>query len=303
MYGSERLDEIRTVLFEASLWQVIGDRRYAIYPITHPDAPGLFVTAGINDRWLYAWSWDPDNPRLADDTETSVANRIRTAAGVADLRPVILGSGAFSFASLIAERYRERRAFLVGDAAHRITPRGGTGMNTAIHDGHDLGWKLGWVCRSWAGQELLDTYQAERWPIGARNALRSATQTERPAAQYLADDLDGRVAHAWLRASNRPRSTLDLLGPGLTLYTGPAGSAWRRAADAVTASVPAPIAVHTLDAAAADTVGIDTSGAVLLRPDGHIATRWHMEADDVGSALRDAMRRVTGESIARETAQ
>ena len=63
--------------------------------------------------------------------------------------------------------------FLVGDAAHRTTPRGATGMNTGIADGHNLGWKLGWVARGLAGESLLATYAEERYPVGLHNALAS----------------------------------------------------------------------------------------------------------------------------------
>ena len=62
---------------------------------------------------------------------------------------------------------------MVGDAAHGTTPRGATGMNTGIADGHNLGWKLAWVARGWAHEALLDSYQDERGPVGRRNASRS----------------------------------------------------------------------------------------------------------------------------------
>jgi 2-polyprenyl-6-methoxyphenol hydroxylase-like FAD-dependent oxidoreductase len=47
-------------------------------------------------------------------------------------------------------------------------------MNTAIADGYDLGWKLGWVLSGWAGEDLLDTYEAERRPVAAHNLERAA---------------------------------------------------------------------------------------------------------------------------------
>ena len=56
----------------------------------------------------------------------------------------------FSAAAQLAERFRSGPVFLAGDAAHRVTPRGGTGLNLALHDGFDLGWKLAWVLRDWA---------------------------------------------------------------------------------------------------------------------------------------------------------
>lgn len=70
-----------------------------------------------------------------------------------------------------AERYREGRLFLAGDAAHIHSPAGGQGMNTGIQDAWNLGWKLGLVCRGTLPERWLDTYHDERWPVG-RQLLR-----------------------------------------------------------------------------------------------------------------------------------
>ena len=72
---------------------------------------------------------------------------------------------------------------LVGDAAHRTTPRGATGMNTGIADGHNLGWKLAWVIKGWAAESLLDSYEAEREPVGRANATASLRDHDQPAGQ------------------------------------------------------------------------------------------------------------------------
>ena len=79
----------------------------------------------------------------------------------------------FTFSAAIAERFRAGAAFLIGDAAHRVTPRGGTGMNTAIADGFNLGWKLSWVLNGWAPDSLLNTYETERRPVAEHNLARS----------------------------------------------------------------------------------------------------------------------------------
>lgn len=70
-----------------------------------------------------------------------------------------------------AATYRRGRIFLAGDAAHIHSPVGGQGMNTGIQDAWNLGWKLALVAAGRAPGDLLDTYQAERWPVG-RNLLR-----------------------------------------------------------------------------------------------------------------------------------
>jgi len=148
MEGPDHLNEQLTVLFEAPLAEVVGDRRYGIYFVQQPDAAGVFVPNGAGDRWLYGRGWEPERERLDDYTDARLTGLIRTAAGVADLPVRVVAKGAFSFAAQVAERYRDGRVFLVGDAAQRMTPRGGMGMNTAIAEGHDLGWKLAWASRA-----------------------------------------------------------------------------------------------------------------------------------------------------------
>jgi hypothetical protein len=166
-----------------------------------------------------------------------------------------------------------------------MTPRGGMGMNTAVAEGHDLGWKLAWVHRGWAGPELLDSYEAEWRPIGARRAARSTLVDGEPsAAEALAEDLNHRLPHAWLAGGNgRPRSTLDLLGPGLTLLTGPATDAWARAA--ATLDPPFPLDVHPLDPPAAAALGSGPTGAVLARPDAQLLASWPAVPPDPRDAL------------------
>ncbi len=291
MDGPDHLAEHLTALFQAPLDEVVGDRRYGIYFITHPEADGVFVPNGSGGRWLYGRSWDPGRERLEDYTDARLTGLIRSAAGVADLPVRVVAKGSFSFAAQVAERYREGRAFLVGDAAQRMTPRTGMGMNTAIAEAHDLGWKLAWVLRGWAGPALLDSYEAEWRPIAARRVARSAQEGPEPdGAQALAEDLNHRLPHAWLPTGNgHPRSTLDLLGPGLTLLTGPAAHPWTAAT--ATLDPPFPLDVHTLHGPAADTLALDPDGAILSRPDGQVVAHWPTAPSDPRAELAETLSR------------
>jgi hypothetical protein len=67
-----------------------------------------------------------------------------------------------------AERFRDRRCFLLGDAAHVHSPMGGQGMNTGLQDAYNLGWKLALVVAGRADEALLDSYAAEREPVAHR---------------------------------------------------------------------------------------------------------------------------------------
>jgi len=76
--------------------------------------------------------------------------------------------------SALAERYGRGRVWLAGDAVHQLSPTGGMGMNTGVADAADIGWKLAAVLDGWGGAGLLDSYDRERRPVGAR-AVRMAT--------------------------------------------------------------------------------------------------------------------------------
>jgi hypothetical protein len=75
-------------------------------------------------------------------------------------------SSVFRISHRIVDRYGDARVFLAGDAAHIHPPTGGQGMNTGIQDAYNLGWKLALMLQGVAVDGLLDTYHAERHPVG-----------------------------------------------------------------------------------------------------------------------------------------
>ena len=99
-----------------------------------------------------------------------------------------------------ASHYRAGRVFVVGDAAHIHSPVGAQGMNTGMQDAWNLGWKLAFVLRGEARASLLDTYEAERWPVG-RALLRG---TDRVFGLFTRA-MSSNAAVAWLRRVVLPR--------------------------------------------------------------------------------------------------
>ncbi|MFD7706725.1 FAD-dependent monooxygenase [Streptomyces sp. NPDC059786] len=109
-----------------------------------------------------------------------------------------------------APAYRVGRVFLAGDAAHVHTPAGGQGMNTGLQDAANLGWKLAAVLDGRAGDALLDTYQAERHPVG-KSVLRSSGGIVRLAM----------AKYPWSMAFRAALTTfLDHVGPARRHLTG-----------------------------------------------------------------------------------
>ena len=260
------------VVFRAPLRELLGQIRYALYSVTTPTAPGLFLPAGPADRWVYGPGAPPGHDASTEVDPTRLARAIRHGAGLDDLELLIERVGPFHSPGQLAERFRVGRTFLTGDAAHRVTPRGGTGMNTALHSGYDLGWKLAWVLNRWAPPDLLDTYESERRVVAEHNVTRSTDPngSRRPVIDELNVDLGGRIAHAWLPAPSGRVSTLDLLGPGWTLFTGPKPAAWHAAGSHASTT----FTVQPLDAITARALGLRGDGALLVRPDGVPAAAW-----------------------------
>jgi 2-polyprenyl-6-methoxyphenol hydroxylase-like FAD-dependent oxidoreductase len=258
-----------SAVIRAPLWDVVGRHRYGIY-VTERPASGTFLPAGQRDRWVYAYSWDPRVEQMTPPTTEELIARIRTAAGVADLPVRVIGQTTFMFSAAIADRFRSGNVFLLGDAAHRVTPRGGTGMNSAVADGFNLGWKLAWVLNDWAPEELLDTYETERRPVAEHNLIRSLDSmgSRRKASDEVRFDLAGRLPHRWLDTPTGRISSLDLLGPGLTRLSveGRLPGLGNRS------SGRPPIESHRIDPATAAALGADRPGGILLRPDGVVWT-------------------------------
>src|SRR5215210_3430032 len=110
--------------------------------------------------------------RSHEEENISDAGAIRMfhAALAAELPVELLSRSSWSAGyTLVAEKFRQGRIFIGGDAAHLFTPTGGLGYNTAVEDAVNLGWKLAAVVNGWGGPALLDSYEIERRKIAVRN--------------------------------------------------------------------------------------------------------------------------------------
>jgi 2-polyprenyl-6-methoxyphenol hydroxylase-like FAD-dependent oxidoreductase len=212
----------------------------------------------------------PSEAQPADDTsEERLVELVRAGAGVPDLGVRIDGLARWRATADVARRYQDRRIFLAGDAAHLMPPNGGFGGNTGIHDAHNLAWKLAYVLGGHAAPALLDTYDAERRPIGQFTVDQAYTRYVRRTAPHLGVDtapplagdfdveighlyrsgaiVDGddrvhadpretrgcpgsRAPHVWVEVDGRTTSTIDLTANAFTVLTGPGGQAWCDAA-------------------------------------------------------------------------
>ena len=156
-------------------------------------------------------------------------------------------------------------------------PRGGT-YDAALQSGYDLGWSWPGCCAAGLGTACWPSHEAERRLVVEHSVARSTDPdgSRRRVGDELHVDLGGRLSHAWAPSTFRSVSTLDLLAPGWTLFTGPAGQDWITAA---ARSTRTPVTLRTLDAMTARAVGVRGDGALLARPDGVSVAVWPSSAN------------------------
>jgi hypothetical protein len=140
------------------------DRLWMVLLRNHECTSGVIAVDGV-ETFLIHLTLPIDQP----DKPVDQAELLRQVVG----RPVdfeVLAETRWAGRGIVAERYRDHRVFLAGDAAHLWSPYAGFGMNAGVGDAIDLSWKLWAVVSGWAPDALLDSYEIERRPIGERVA-------------------------------------------------------------------------------------------------------------------------------------
>ena len=206
MKGPEALAHVVGIYFHADLAELAAQRPAVLYWTIDSEAPGTLIALDGSQRWVFHAAWDAERTRLEDFSPERCLAILARALG-SDVAVDIRSVRPWTMTAQVAERYREGRVLLAGDAAHRFPPTGGFGMNTGIQDSHNLAWKLAAVVAGRAGQSLLDSYQAERLPVGqencdwsVRNAMGLASVIGPGAAQQGRRLADGEVSFQALAA-------------------------------------------------------------------------------------------------------
>ncbi|WBG62655.1 2,4-dichlorophenol 6-monooxygenase [Pseudomonas citronellolis] len=126
---------------------------------------GTFICVRPWNEWVMLFMYDPAQGE-PDLSEAAVIERARRVIGDADIPVEILATSKWQINHVVAQRYAEGRVFCCGDAVHRHPPANGLGTNTSVQDAYNLAWKLALVLKGQAGPGLLDSYSAERQPVG-----------------------------------------------------------------------------------------------------------------------------------------
>lgn len=181
MEGPRNIVNMVSVHMTADLSPVLRDDSVLLRWLVNPEFGGSFggclCPAGPDhwgtrsEEWLLHIAYPPDDPDTGDTSK--VLDRMRALLGMPDFDPTVHAISVWSLEGILADKFRVGRVLILGDAAHRHPPTGGLGLNSAVHDAHNLTWKLANVLQGHAGEALLDTYEAERRPVAETNVTNS----------------------------------------------------------------------------------------------------------------------------------
>ncbi|EIC67512.1 FAD-dependent monooxygenase [Mycobacteroides abscessus] len=205
--GNERgpLDVI-TVYFASDLSQWIKNPDFLLSEHINPDTGDSCLLMQMGpDTWgkesaEWVASLSGDSPvgagQVDATTDAEAMQRVKNILGIPESHPfTLIRRTNFVFDGLLAKDFRDKRIFILGDAAHRHPPTSGLGLNSAVQDSYNLAWKLAYALQGSAGEALLDSFTVERRPVAERNIRHSFQNAGRYGSIYEA---------AGLRAASEP---------------------------------------------------------------------------------------------------
>jgi 2-polyprenyl-6-methoxyphenol hydroxylase-like FAD-dependent oxidoreductase len=276
--GSMLVADVRITGLDRDNWHIFpssgeGDGFMAICPLAGTE--DFQVVAGFSEGTAVDLSLDGVRKLVA-------ARSHLTPGDVTDVR----WASDFRPRAALADRFRESRVFLAGDAAHVHSPAGGQGLNTSVQDAYNLGWKLGAVLRNGAPDSLLSTYEEERRPIAAdmlglstsvhRGETRRGEATRQLSLGYRTSSLTEETRETPGRVRAGDRAPDGMMG-GVRLFDAFRGPHWTL----LTAGTDP----------AHDGYG---AGVFLIRPDGYVG--W---AGETAAGLAEYAGRVGAEGAHR----
>ena len=295
MRGHGVLSNSVTIYFrsEVGLGPLLEGRDQGVNYVTNPVLRGFFRLDRTGNRGFLVVNLVGDTARpeivaaypsapWANAAQTIDEQRalelVRAAIGVPEIPVVIEDIAKWQAVADSAERYREGRVFLAGDAAHTMPPNGGFGGNTGVQDAYNLAWKLAFVLRGVAGPRLLDTYDDERRAIGELTVEQAYTRYVTRVAPYLGTEgMQALVDDFSIEIGCRCNSAAVVLEPGdePSLHEHPRESKGRPGSRAPHVLVPR-------DGERVSTLDLFGEGFVLLA--GADGAAWHAAA--LGAADR-----------------
>ena len=200
LQGDAEIQKVQSTYFRAPrlLDRIPGKPGWMTY-LYHPARAGNLLAINGKDTWLLHNYLLPGESDF-DDVDRDAC--LRMLLGVEpEFEYEVLNNEDWIGRRLVADKFRDRRVFIAGDAAHLWVPYAGYGMNAGIADALNLSWLLAARLNGWGGVEILDGYEAERKPITEQvsrfamsHAARAIAERTQIPVEFLDDTPEGERA-------------------------------------------------------------------------------------------------------------
>lgn len=190
--GTPVIQNVQSTCIRApELLAMVGTPAWGVYAMNPRRSGTVYAIDGI-ETWLI------HNYLLPSEESFDAVDRDRAIRNILGVGPEftfeILSNEDWTARRLVADHFRDRRAFIAGDAAHLWVPYAGFGMNAGIADGLNLAWALAATVQGWAGPAMLDAYERERLPITeqvsrfAMNHAQAMNKMRGAVSPHIEDD-------------------------------------------------------------------------------------------------------------------
>jgi 2,4-dichlorophenol 6-monooxygenase len=171
------LGDVISVLCEVDLSGYLDNRHAALYQILQPASSRWGPVTNFRmvrpwDRWVVSLM-RAGVSALADPRPDEIEEQVHATIGAPLPVKILEDVSVWSVNDAIASHYTVGRVLCMGDAVHRHSPSNGLGSNTSVQDAFNLAWKLAFVLQGKAGPRLLDSFNAERQPVGRQAVARA----------------------------------------------------------------------------------------------------------------------------------
>ncbi|KWT88534.1 MULTISPECIES: FAD-dependent oxidoreductase [Pseudomonadota] len=218
--GTAQIQRVQTSFIRApKLAPLLGPNPAWMYFILNPRRCGTVIAIDGKERWnVHNFLYNGEEYGEVDQDWA-----IRQILGVGpEFEFEVVSQENWMGRRMIADKMRDRRVFIAGDACHLWIPAAGYGMNAGIADAADLAWMLAAVLHRWAGERILDAYEAERKPITEQishiitdTAVAVMNQRRTVPADIEEDSSAGEASRARLGAESRELEVRQQCSAGL----------------------------------------------------------------------------------------
>lgn len=178
MESRDTLGNLLNIYFDTDLQSIVRTKEFSLLRINNLGMSGTLISVDNRNRWQFQLQYDAAIEKPENFDRQHITSILKGIIGLPDLKLKVRKVVPQQAVLKIVKQMQHGRAFFAGEAAHAITDIEGRSVNVGIQDAHNLAWKLTAVIKGKADEHLLQTYHAERWPVGRHFAKQASRKLD-----------------------------------------------------------------------------------------------------------------------------